>query len=417
MRTSRFWAWWSAPPKVGLLGLVAAVAVAFACDSGASAVASTHAHAASGSTVSIMAVSDVSQVESYPNDWAGSQAAALAINKAGGINGHKIKIIQCNENGTANGVEACGREAVSDHVIAATSIPILYANVFVPVLKSANIADLNSGLSPTEEALDANSFPLGAGASATSDGQAILLKDLGAKKDTTLVFPNPASETIAQEVKSGAVSLGDTYTGDTQISFTTTDYAPIAQAIKASGADGVGNAVSGQASAQTIEAAAQAGISLKYAGLAEPFDHALVKQMGSVANGVGLVYTVPPVEAASSKFPYLEDFVKDMKAAQKAGIPNATNRDATAVLSWLGIEAIADVAAKVKGSLTAAAVLKQMSHTLNLSVDGFMWSPGAKGPAKYPRDSTGDVWLGKIEHGTFTLLSNKPINAYAAVKK
>jgi hypothetical protein len=49
----------------------------------------------------------------HPGDFAGAQAAAIRMNKHGGINGQRIKIVTCNDQSERNATTACGRTAVS----------------------------------------------------------------------------------------------------------------------------------------------------------------------------------------------------------------------------------------------------------------------------------------------------------------
>src|SRR4051794_10278770 len=69
--------------------------------------------------VKLMVIAPVATpIQNVPDAEAGAQAAAAAINKAGGINGRAIQIEFCNTRSAVNAATQCARQAVSDQVVA-----------------------------------------------------------------------------------------------------------------------------------------------------------------------------------------------------------------------------------------------------------------------------------------------------------
>src|ERR1700689_387658 len=92
---------------------LAATLVASACAS--TSKGSTSVDAAAGSPVKLMATGILNTpAANFTESVNGAEAAAAAINKAGGINGHPIEIITCNDNLNAADAIGCARGAVAD---------------------------------------------------------------------------------------------------------------------------------------------------------------------------------------------------------------------------------------------------------------------------------------------------------------
>src|SRR6266851_7531817 len=63
----------------------------------------------------------------------GAEAAAAAINKRGGVNGHPLVIVTCDNQGGASGAVACARQAASSNAVAAISMRDAYAFASMPI--------------------------------------------------------------------------------------------------------------------------------------------------------------------------------------------------------------------------------------------------------------------------------------------
>jgi ABC-type branched-subunit amino acid transport system substrate-binding protein len=77
---------------------------------------------------------------SYPEGSTAMQAAIDYYNSTGGLDGHKIKLTICNDDGTPSVAGTCARQAVSGHDVAVLGSYSEEAATIVPILKSAHIA-------------------------------------------------------------------------------------------------------------------------------------------------------------------------------------------------------------------------------------------------------------------------------------
>src|ERR1700733_3672081 len=124
---------------------VAAAAAALAiagCSSGSSSV-SRAPSASSGSPVKIMVFGSFTQPP-FPLEQikVAAEAAVAHVNKAGGVNGRQIDLIACDDQMSANGAAACGREAVEDQVTAVVGAFTLFGDNIMPRLEQAKIPSI-----------------------------------------------------------------------------------------------------------------------------------------------------------------------------------------------------------------------------------------------------------------------------------
>jgi hypothetical protein len=81
------------------------------------------------------------------------------INAHGGINGHPLQIINCENHATENGGIACARQAISDNVVAAVGWSWA-GGQGVPYLASGHVAWLTCCALDPQEFTGTNSFPM-----------------------------------------------------------------------------------------------------------------------------------------------------------------------------------------------------------------------------------------------------------------
>ena len=83
------------------------------------AVAAASAGSKAGAPIKLYVSAAVaSGTQNYPDSQAGAEAAAAAINKAGGIKGRQIQILFCNNQSVSATAVNCARQAVDAGVVA-----------------------------------------------------------------------------------------------------------------------------------------------------------------------------------------------------------------------------------------------------------------------------------------------------------
>jgi ABC-type branched-subunit amino acid transport system substrate-binding protein len=80
-----------------------------------------------------------SPIAAYPESADGAKVAAKAINDAGGVDGHPIEIVTCNDNLDVNEATACVRKAVKEQVTALVGGVEIFSAQVQPILDEAGI--------------------------------------------------------------------------------------------------------------------------------------------------------------------------------------------------------------------------------------------------------------------------------------
>lgn len=104
-----------------------------------------------------------------------AEAYARWANAQGGINGHELRVITCNENNTPIGAAACARKAVKEEAVAVVGSYSQHGRSFMAVLEAANIPYIGGyGLSD-EEFTSYLSYPVNGGQVALLAGNGMQL--------------------------------------------------------------------------------------------------------------------------------------------------------------------------------------------------------------------------------------------------
>src|SRR5436190_21318147 len=101
--------------KLKLFAAAAAVAVAVGAAAGTSGAASS---ASSPIKVGIVAPAEGSPIINGEAGRAAMMAGVAALNKRGGLGGHPVQVVYCNDKTDPNEAAACGRQLVSEKGVA-----------------------------------------------------------------------------------------------------------------------------------------------------------------------------------------------------------------------------------------------------------------------------------------------------------
>src|SRR4051812_22215869 len=97
-----------------------------------------------GTPIKIMAFGTFqSQSLNLDQARAGVEAHVKVLNETGGVAGHEIDVVVCNDNFDPNTAAACARQAVDEGVVAIVGPASGYASSALPILEEAKIPYLN----------------------------------------------------------------------------------------------------------------------------------------------------------------------------------------------------------------------------------------------------------------------------------
>jgi len=286
-----------------------------------------------------------------------AEAAVARVNGDGGINGAQIELISCDDQMSANGASACGRQAVEENVVAVVGGFTLFGDSIMPLIEAAKIPYIMSvAISPMENN-STDSFPIMS--SSTPSGAAILsLKKQGCESVVFAATDNAQSQyAFATFTEPVAKNLGlpismVLYPADT------TDFTSVAARV-AEGGNCVVYGGGPQDSSALIIALNQTGGTFTHMALSSiAFPEAILPQLGDAGDGIQVMSTF---EYPSTGNEATMQLVADIQA-----IDPATSIDDTAFNSYAAVLTFAQAAALVSGPITGEAIAAVLNTKGNL---------------------------------------------------
>ena len=191
--------------RSGVLVLAAALGLTACASSGSGSGTGTGTGSGSSATIRIMNVGAQTPTAAlggiaFPYGATGVQAAAAAINAAGGIGGHKIQVDICDTKGDPNISAQCGRTALSNHDIAVVgTFDPIGGRELVAVLQAERIPYIGGLPASTAEFTSPVSFQFDPGAVLGATALAKLWSDSGCKVVAAIAPANPGNNQVAAE--------------------------------------------------------------------------------------------------------------------------------------------------------------------------------------------------------------------------
>ena len=314
-----------------------------------------------------------------------AQATAAAINDLdhqGGIEGHRITLLQCDSKGDASTEVACARTIVRSHAIATISDSVVAAPGAVQsVLSAAGIPRLGVVETGIPEYQASDNFPLDDG----SILQLVAMLDVLIRRGETqisVVLPEAVAATGTGALL-GLVARGRgaTIVNDVVVPPSASDLDGYVVQAESNGAKGAVVALGAEQELQLAQAVDRLRPKLPMATSSGTFSSGQLRQLGWFA--ARSTFTSPfPGADDGRDFPGLRTAVASLRAG---GLTDtATTMTQAAVSSWLTAQAFAEI---LRG---ARALPKSRAQTLvdvrtarSVSMSGIIrpWTPGAHFPA------------------------------------
>ncbi|MFD7733858.1 ABC transporter substrate-binding protein [Kitasatospora phosalacinea] len=173
-----------------------------------------------------------------PGMTALADAIGRELNERGGLNGHRVRILTCNEHDTTDGATACAEQAVNAHAVAVVGSASQYGSSFMPILEQAGIPFLGGyGLSSPEFSSPL-SYPVNGGLPALVAGSGRQLVEAGCKQIALIRPDTRAGDTLVNYLTSAVARTGIKVT-DVKAPEKSNDYSPYTR--RAIGDDRPGN--------------------------------------------------------------------------------------------------------------------------------------------------------------------------------
>lgn len=284
-----------------------------------------------------MGLSTFQATVAYPEAPPAWEAEAKAINEEGGVDGHEIEIIICNDQGNPQVASQCAREAVEKEVAAVMGSYTVQAAAFLPVLEQAKIPYVGADASQDIEATSPMSFPVESQyqvygamgyAAGTKDCKkaALITEDYGAATDS--------EDETAEKAYEGSLSEGE-FVKRVMVGSNTTDYAPAVATALSAGAECIMATLPPEENPKLFAAVAQSSAPETTIAMTGPStSEEFLEAVGEEANGtlVGSTGYVPGSVPPSKN---VEAAIKQIKAFDPSAEINIFSISATATVKIL----------------------------------------------------------------------------------
>jgi ABC-type branched-subunit amino acid transport system substrate-binding protein len=343
---------------------------------------------------------------SLPDLRAGLAAGILGLNARGGLDGHRVEMVFCNDQANPNVGATCARQMVSDKVVAVLGgAGSSYSQAQVePILAAAGIPVLGSDGSDPSLWNGKNVFWL-------EPASPFIYQALIAYAVKQKLLPmavaaadNPAGQEFASFLNTTLKTLsGQSFVKTVLVADNTVDYSPIAGALAATNAKSVLNIIGAAQELGLAEAMYTQGshdVELDFGTLT-------TTEMTAAGPSAGLIVTAGGLPSFNS--PVMKQFTQDMAAEQATGDSAASLKTASsdAPYGWVALQALTDVT-KGLTTFTAESVTQALDNAKSVNLGGIVppWTPTKPGPAGYTRIANTAVWLTAFSNGGFSPLAD-----------
>ncbi len=286
----------------------------------------------------------------------GAEAAAEAVNDAGGVNGSPIEIVGCDEKRDPNETARCGREAVERNVAAVVGAFSADDTQYLPVIAEAGIPSIANFPIGFEDFTNEYSFPIQGGAPGGIAGQAAILADEADSEAISTVFLEISAGEIAIDFADAALKpRGLTVQDRIPFPSDTPDATPIVAATEATDSDGILLALTIDDVTKYLTAASTSGYEGPFSVNGASIDQARVDQLGDAAEGVWVAGAFKPETLDD---PAVQQFVDEMNAVDEDAAKNDVSKN-----SWAGVHLIAQVAKGIDGPVDGPALFDTLNNT------------------------------------------------------
>lgn len=203
-----------------------------------SAAAQSTDSGSSGNEIVVGLANNEGQSISIPQYRYGAEAAVDYINATGGINGTKVKLNECINDGSPAGSVNCANKFAAAHAVTYFAGTDNGADAALPILKAAGIPFVSSTPWGPLQQTSPQAFIFGPGHTNVAIGELAAVKMAGIKKLGYIYYNLPALTSSLPLIDAAAKSLGIS-TVHLEASLTSPDWSAIIATAQSSGVDGL----------------------------------------------------------------------------------------------------------------------------------------------------------------------------------
>ena len=311
--------------RLAAAALGTALAVAACSESGpGGGTGSAPASLAAGASVKLMVIAPTGTAGSnYPDILGATKAAVRGLNSRGGIKGHRVELLYCNEKNDADTAKSCANQAVSDHVLAVVN-EVSASGGIMPILEAAHIPSIGSaGISIDGSEL---SSPVSFVLSPLTYYPAVcpaLLKEAGATRLGAVGYSLPQVDRLMKMAELGAKQAGSPLVLSPRVPIDTSDFTPTATQLRRAGVNGTVLVVVDQGAYAEVAAGGEDG--QKYCHAMGVLSRDWLTRQGTRTHSLVFASAFPELSQAA-QYPEIARAVKELDAEVAAGDKDAAVR-------------------------------------------------------------------------------------------
>lgn len=284
---------------VALCACLVAVCVLAGCGGGAEGAQTSPTPTAarpSGMPIKVMtwAPETAASALSFPDVPIVARAYADMINSAGGIKGHPLDVLVCDERGEAAAAAECARRAVAEGVVAVVGSFSVNAAEYVPVLETAGVPYLGGTPVSPADFTSRISFPVSGGLPVSSVGAGLLAARQGCRH-TALVRQDIEATAPAERYLRAGLAQGGS--GLSSVTLLPSGVGDLTSQVAAAtdGTDCVAVIAAEQDVQRFLSAFQQSGANQRIIGMASSLTLRVLAQFPAVARTARIADLFPPV--------------------------------------------------------------------------------------------------------------------------
>jgi ABC-type branched-subunit amino acid transport system substrate-binding protein len=289
-----------------------------------------------------------------------AQGAVVQINNDGGLGGHELKLITCNDSADPNKAAACARQAVDEGVAAMVGGFTANGDAIMPILEQAGIPWFGPpGISAAELSSE-DSYPITSGVLGLA-GLGQMAAEDGCDKVAGVNYDLPSAGSIAQLVDLALTNAGHDPSTLIKVPPTTTDFSTIAQETSDYDCAVVGTPP--QAFLGIAAAGAQLGSETTYYVVPGGLSSTVADNGGDAVEGT----------KSLSNFPSIDDPIWDDAKKYTGGLEGEENGGLSGLYfqnTWVAYRTFLSLI-KNNDDFSAAGVKATLDATTQVDTDGF----------------------------------------------
>jgi ABC-type branched-subunit amino acid transport system substrate-binding protein len=366
-------------PLKAIVGLAAIGLLAAACGSSSSSSGTTTTTVkANGTPILVGQISPVTGANlALPEVTGALEASITALNNSGGINGHPLKLDQCDTQGLGSMEVQCAQQMVSDHVVATFEDNVFSNPVQVnSILEGAGIARIGITMNDVSDYANMDNFDFTGGGVFTLVG---IVESLVHKGDTKLSVMLPdtgsASEThlLLDPI---AASLGAKIVNYVLVSSASGDYSQYVAQAQQNGSQGTVVALGNSQLVQVAQVVDQLNPKMDFGTGISGLSLTQMKELKPFSTKAIYTWWTPGMDDVKD-FPGLAQPLAVFKSYMKGF--NLQTSTSIVLSPWMAVHAFAEIMKGQTGTATAASVLTAVKAAKDIQMNGIIkpWTPTA----------------------------------------